>query len=59
MFDAGAGNLLRQTSTMTVTVSLTMTNRGRRGVADFGHVIPSLQVVQTLTVERKEDTLPN
>ena len=58
IFDLGAGNLLRQTSSLTVAVSLTMTNRGRRGAADFGHVVPSLQVVQTLTIERKEDVLP-
>ncbi len=58
VFDAGAGNLLRQTSALTVTVSLTMTNRGRRGSADFGHVVPNLIVVQTMTIERKEDVLP-
>ena len=58
VFDAGAGNLLRQTSALAVTMSLTMTNRGRRGAADFGHVIPNLQVVQTMTIERKEDQLP-
>ena len=59
VFDNDAGNLLRLTSALTVNVSLTITNRGRRGSADFGRVIPSLQTVQTMTIERKEDTLPN
>ncbi len=59
IFDAGAGNLLRQSSALTVTLSLTMTGRGARGAADFGHVIPNVQVVQTMTIERQDDPLPS
>lgn len=55
VFDVGAGNLRRQTSVLTVTLSLTMTGRGVRGAADFGHVIPNVQVVQTMTIERQDD----
>ena len=55
IFDAGAGNLRRQVSTMTVTLSLVMTERGARGAADFGHVIPTVRVIQTMTIERQED----
>lgn len=55
IFDAGAGSLRRQTSTMTVTLSLVMTGRGARGAADFGHVIPTVRVIQTMTIERQED----
>lgn len=58
VFDVGAGNLLRQTSTLTATLSLVMTNRGARGAADFGRVVPNVETVQTLTVERKEDSAP-
>jgi len=58
VFDLGAGNLLRQSSALTVTLSLTMTGRGARGAADFGHVIPNVQVVQTMTIERQGDPLP-
>jgi len=55
VFDVGAGNLLRQASTLTVILSLVMTNRGARGVADFGRVIPNVEVTQTMTIERKAD----
>ena len=57
VFDAGAGILRRQTSTMTVTLSLVMTGRGARGAADFGHVIPTVRVIQKMTIERQEDAL--
>ncbi len=55
VFDTRAGSLRRQTSVLTVTLSLVMTGRGARGSADFGHVVPNVQVVQTLTIERKDD----
>ena len=55
VFDTRAGSLRRQTSMLTVTLSLVMTGRGARGSADFGHVIPNVQVTQTLTIERKDD----
>ena len=55
VFDGAAGNLLRRSSTLTVTVSLVMTKRGARGVADFGHVVPNVVSVQTLTIERRDD----
>jgi len=32
-----------------------MTGRGARGAADFGHVIPNVQVIQTMTIERQDD----
>lgn len=55
VFDLKTGNLRRERSTMTVTLSLVMTGRGARGADDFGHVIPRVQVVQTLTIERRDD----
>ena len=55
IFDVGAGGLRRQVSTKTITMSLVMTERGARGVADFGHVIPTFRVVQKMTIERQED----
>ena len=55
VFDCRRGRLVRKVCTKTITLSLTMTNRGRRGSDDFGHVVPSSQVVQTLTVERRTD----
>lgn len=54
VFDTRAGQLVRQRSTLTVTLSLVMTGRGARGADDFGHVIPNVRVVQTLTIERRE-----
>ena len=53
VFDCRRGWLQRETSTLTITLSLVMTGRGRRGSDDFGHVVPNAQVVQTLTVERQ------
>ena len=55
VFDVGAGNLRRSTSTMSVTLSLVMTGRGARGAADFGRVIPNVRVIQTMTIERQDD----
>jgi len=55
VFDTGAGNLRRSTSTLSVTLSLVMTGRGARGSADFGRVIPNVRVVQTMTIERQDD----
>jgi len=55
VFDVGTGSLRRQTSTLTVGLSLVMTGRGARGGADFGHVIPNVQVIQTMTIERQDD----
>ncbi len=55
IFDCRRGQLVRAIYTRTITLSLTMTNRGRRGSDDFGHVVPNSQVVQTLSVERQED----
>lgn len=55
VFDVGAGNLRRSTSTMSVTLSLVMTGRGARGSADFGRVIPNVRVIQTMTIERQDD----
>jgi len=53
VFDCRRGQLVREVSTKTITLSLVMTGRGRRGSDDFGHVVPNAQVVQTLTVERQ------
>ena len=55
VFDVGMGSLRRQTSTLTVGLSLVMTGRGARGGADFGHVIPNVQVIQTMTIDRQDD----
>ena len=55
VFDVGAGNLRRATCTMSVTLSLVMTGRGARGVADFGRVVPNVRVMQTMTIERLDD----
>ncbi len=55
VFDCRRGQLVRAVCTRTITLSLTMTGRGRRGSDDFGHVVPNSQVVQTLSVERQED----
>lgn len=55
IFDIDAGNLLRQTSTLVVDLSLVMTHRGARGSADFGHVVPNIEIIQTMTIERKAD----
>jgi hypothetical protein len=52
VFDCRQGQLVREISTETLTLSLVMTGRGRRGSDDFGHVIPNSTVVQTLTIER-------
>lgn len=54
-FDTSAGNLRRQICTMTITLSLVMTERGKRGGADFGRVVPNVQLVQTMTIERRDD----
>ena len=58
VFDLKAGNVWRQRSTMAITLSLVMTGRGARGADDFGHVIPTVHVVQTLTIERRDDLAP-
>ena len=58
VFDLSRGQVARQVQTRTVTASLVMTGRGRRGVADFGRVVPNVQAVQTLTMERQENTSP-
>jgi len=55
VFDCRRGQLVREVSTETITLSLVMTGRGRRGSDDFGHVVPNSTVVQTLTVERQVD----
>jgi len=55
VFDGRQGQLVRVASTLTATISLVMTARGPRGSDDFGHVIPNVQTVQTLTVERQTD----
>ena len=55
VFDVEGGSLVRQTSRLTVTVSLVMTKRGARGVADFGRVVPNVVSVQTMTIERRDD----
>jgi hypothetical protein len=55
IFDLEAGNLRHQSSQLTATLSLVMLERGRRGSADFGRVIPNVRVVQTMTIERRDD----
>jgi len=55
VFDCRRGQLVRAVSTETITLSLVMTGRGRRGSDDFGHVVPNSTIVQTLTVERQAD----
>lgn len=56
VLDLSRGQVARQVQTRTVTATLVMTERGRRGVADFGRVVPSVKAVQTLTIERQTDT---
>ncbi len=53
VFDCRRGQLVRAICTRTITLSLVMTGRGRRGSDDFGHVVPNTQVIQTLSVERQ------
>ena len=53
VFDGRQGQLVREVSTLTITMSLVMTGRGRRGSDDFGHVIPSVQVIQTVSIQRQ------
>ena len=53
VFDCRRGQLVRAVYTRTITLSLIMTGRGRRGSDDFGHVVPNSEVVQTLSVERQ------
>jgi hypothetical protein len=55
IFDLEAGNLRHQSSQLTATLSLVMLERGARGAADFGRVIPNVRVVQTMTIERRDD----
>ena len=55
VFDCRRGQIVREVSTETITTSLVMTGRGRRGSDDFGHVIPNAHVTQTLSVERQTD----
>ena len=55
VFDCRRGQIVRTVCTRTITLSLTMTHRGRRGADDFGHVVPNSQVIQTLSVERQAD----
>jgi hypothetical protein len=55
VFDCRRGQLVREVCTETITLSLVMTGRGRRGSDDFGHVIPNSTVTQTLTIERQAD----
>ena len=53
VFDCRRGQLVRTVVTRTISLSLVMTGRGRRGSDDFGHVVPNSQVTQTLSVERQ------
>ncbi|MGI4792051.1 MAG: hypothetical protein ACRYFS_24780 [Janthinobacterium lividum] len=55
VFDSRRGWIEREISTMTITLSLVMTGRGRRGSDDFGHVIPRLRVTQSLILEHQAD----
>lgn len=55
VFDCRQGQLVRTVWIRTVTLSLTMIGRGRRGSDDFGHVVPNSRVVQTLSVECRPD----
>jgi hypothetical protein len=54
VFDTVHGQLVREVSTLTITLSLVMTGRGKRGADDFGPVVPSSTVVQTLSIERRD-----
>ena len=54
VFDCRRGQVVREVCTETITLSLVMTGRGRRGSDDFGHVVPNAQVVQTLSIERRD-----
>lgn len=56
VFDLAGGQIARQVQTRTAVATLVMTGRGRRGVADFGHVVPNVKAVQTLTMERQTET---
>ena len=56
VFDLSRGQVARQVQTRTAAATLVMIGRGRRGVADFGRVVPSARMVQTLTMERQADT---
>jgi len=53
VFDTYAGNVLRRTETITGSLSLVMIRPKQRSGADFGRVVPSLPILQTLTLERK------
>lgn len=55
VFDVRAGRLVRRTGTITGSLSLEMIRPAKRGADDFGHVVPSLTLLQTLIIERKED----
>lgn len=55
VFSAKSGQLVRLSSALTQTVSVTITNRGRRGIADFGRVVPNAQTIETLTVDRRDN----
>lgn len=55
VFDCRRGQLVRAVSAETITISLVMTGRGRRGSDDFGHVIPNAHFIQTLTIEARND----
>jgi len=57
VFDLSRGQVARQVQTRTVTATLVMTERGRRGADDFGRVVPNVQAVQTRTMERQENAL--
>lgn len=55
VFDLSRGQVARQGQTRTAVATLVMTGRGRRGADDFGRVVPNVQAVQTLTMERQEN----
>ncbi len=55
VFNLSHGQVTRQVQTLTVTATLVMTGRGRRGVADFGRVVPNVKAIQTMTMERQEN----
>ena len=54
VFDIASGNVLKQASTLSVSLALKMTNRGWRVRSDFGHVIPITRLTLYATVYRMD-----
>ncbi len=58
LFDTEAGILRRRVVTITGSLSLVMLRPAHRDAADFGRVVPSLPIFQTLTIEQQPNLAP-